>query len=164
MNYKITLAALGSYNILACGQRLASIILENSGANAVVYGTIPPPALVFSGKLTTGSAVVTKNPEVAGNWQARDVVEGMSVTGTGIPANTTVLSVVNDQITLSANATTTDPVDLTFGFPAIDATTGITLAAGARVELVAYEEGMLQQGLRLYSTAGSTVKIFKRLQ
>ena len=63
------------------------------------------PRQIFSGNLTNGSATVTGVPLA----NAALVQPGQGVTGTGIPANTTVLSVNANTgvIVLSANATAT---------------------------------------------------------
>lgn len=67
-----------------------------------------------TGNTTSGSAIVT------GMSFTRSLAPGMTVTGTGIPASTTIASVNSaTQITLSANATATNTgVTLTFKFPA----------------------------------------------
>src|SRR5262249_34294004 len=61
----------------------------------------PYQALVFSGTLTSGSAIVT------GINRLTKLAAGQTVTGTGIPAGTTIKSVDSSTstITLSANAT-----------------------------------------------------------
>lgn len=61
---------------------------------------------------TNGSAVVT----TTNNFNTSGIKANMSVTGSGIPADTYVVSVdSNTQVTLSANATASAAVTLTFG-------------------------------------------------
>lgn len=63
----------------------------------------------FNASITSGSKVVT------GIGYTSFMFVGMSVTGTGIPAGTTILSIdSNTQVTLSANATATQTSYLTF--------------------------------------------------
>lgn len=65
--------------------------------------------LTSTGTLSNGSAVVT------GITNTINISPGLAVSGTGIPANTTVLSVDSaTQITLSANATATGAQSLTY--------------------------------------------------
>lgn len=64
-----------------------------------------------TGTTTNGSAVITGVTNAV-----EDIQVGQYVFGTGIPANTTVLSVdSNTQITLSANATASASVSIRFG-------------------------------------------------
>lgn len=70
------------------------------------------PAVVYTGNTTSGTATVTGLLPVA----LQNVTVGAIVTGTGIPAATTVIGIgTNNTITLSANATATNAaVALTF--------------------------------------------------
>lgn len=67
-----------------------------------------------TGTTTSGSTAVTLAAANA------DVRTGMLVTGTGIAANTVVAAVSGTSVTLSANATASDTVTLTFvGYPEV---------------------------------------------
>lgn len=68
-----------------------------------------------AGCITTISTAIVTVDTALGNFA--NVLKGMTVTGTGIPASTTVLSVDSEsQITLSANATASNaPLTLSFG-------------------------------------------------
>lgn len=77
-------------------------------------------ATILTGATTNASAVVSLaalgiSATQAANL-AKQVQVGMQVTGTGVPASTTVIAVnsVNGTITLSANATATGTAALTF--------------------------------------------------
>lgn len=73
----------------------------------------PAPATFgLNGTLTNASAVVTAISSTDG------MITGRGVTGTGVPANTTILSIDSaTQITLSANATASGVNALTFAGP-----------------------------------------------
>ena len=87
--------------------------------SAVTAGTLSfvkafPEITVASCTTTNGSAVVT----TTGSFTTSGVVAGQKVTGTGIPANTYVLTKDSaTQITLSSNATAAGTVTLTFPGP-----------------------------------------------
>lgn len=84
---------------------------------------------VTTGNITNGSAAVSAIPSTRG------LFPGLSITGTGIPINTTILNVVDENnITLSANATAT-----TTGV----ALTSAILAPGAnsRIDLISINQG-----------------------
>lgn len=81
-----------------------------------IVGLVPDTQIVTqsTGTTTSGSTAVTltsTNP---------DVRTGMLVTGTGIAANTVVAAVSGTSVTLSANATASGTVTLTFnGYPEV---------------------------------------------
>lgn len=63
-------------------------------------------SLGFTGSITSGSnqaTVVTNGSVLAANFQV-----GYTITGTGIPANTTITAITGSTLTLSANATATN--------------------------------------------------------
>ncbi|MGD0321965.1 MAG: cell wall-binding repeat-containing protein [Acidimicrobiales bacterium] len=98
-------------------QPISPFTLTEATAGAVAIGTvcftITPSTFSVGGSTdTTGSAIVT----TTGSFFA--VAAGMGVTGTGIPAATTVASVQSDtHITLSAVATSTNAgITLTFSY------------------------------------------------
>lgn len=68
-----------------------------------VDGTYEELAATFTGSITNGSATVSTLSIPIGNF-----IAGQGITGTGIPANTTVLTVGASTLTLSANATATN--------------------------------------------------------
>lgn len=78
-----------------------------SGKGTVFSIGTPASTVVITANLTSGSAVLASPSSTAG------ILVGMSVTGTGVPALSTVISL--SPITLSANATATGTaVTLTF--------------------------------------------------
>lgn len=80
------------------------------------------PSQVWLANTTNGSATVTFPASQAIQWGQLEV--GMTVTGTGIAASTTVIGInaAGNSLTLSANATATNSnVSLTFG-PAVQYT------------------------------------------
>lgn len=97
---------------------LIAATLNNTVKLQKVIGT----AEVFSGSTTNAStAVVTTR---------KGLVIGQSVTGTGIPASTTVAAVTDTGFTLSAAATATGTIDITLS-GAADITAAATVAATA---------------------------------
>lgn len=85
----------------------------------MVAGRTTEPRTVSSLTKTSGSAAVTA---AAGTFSSEDV--GRTVTGTGIPAGTTVLSVASGTAaTLSANASASNTAAATLG-PATAASAG----------------------------------------
>jgi len=81
-----------------------------------IVGLVPDTQIVTqsTGTTTSGSTAVTL---AAAN---SDVRTGMLVTGTGIAANTVVAAVSGTSVTLSANATASGTVTLTFnGYPEV---------------------------------------------
>lgn len=86
-----------------------SVVFDNVTGRISAISSVP---IFFEGTLTNASDVVTM-------VNTSGVEVGQSVTGTGIPANTTVLAVTpNTSIQLSANATASGLQDLTFLSPA----------------------------------------------
>ena len=98
---------------------------------------------------TSGTATVSKAVDAF-----KSVRPGDSVTGTGIPANTKVLSVTvnGSSIVLTANASETGTPDLTFTQPPVDATLYILsidhIVNGSQLRIVP----------RLYQFDGTQVK------
>ena len=66
----------------------------------IAYVTVNPPIAIL-GDITSGSAIIA-NVNFTGNLQA-----GMAITGSGIPAGTTVFGIGESTITISQNATAT---------------------------------------------------------
>lgn len=102
---------------------IATSILRNVHGEAVIKfvgtgtATVTIPNLIVKttkkANTTSGSAIITLTG-VSGNDNIGIVVGG-AVTGSGIPASTTVLSISGRTVTLSANATATaSDVTLTF--------------------------------------------------
>ncbi len=94
----------------AAGTRLTAMTFNTSGAltapTAAVasagFDPVPAPISVVGASVTTGSAVVT-GPSTVG------LLAGATVTGTGIPAGTTIASIDSaNQFTMSAAATATN--------------------------------------------------------
>jgi hypothetical protein len=88
----------------------AQVIVVGRGTNGTIAGAVTftvPTTAYASCTTTNGSAVVTMASTTG-------LSAGMPITGTGIPASTTILSVDSaTQITLSANATASGTVTLT---------------------------------------------------
>lgn len=57
----------------------------------------------FTGILTSGSPTITSASSTSG------IILGQNIFGTGIPANTTILSATSNSVTMSANATASTP-------------------------------------------------------
>lgn len=68
---------------------------------AVAIDGLNPAATAFAGNTTNGSATVSSVSSMTG------ITVGSIITGTGIPANTTVLTASTTSFTMSANATAT---------------------------------------------------------
>jgi hypothetical protein len=94
----------------------------------VITGTgIPASTLTVTGTITSGSAVVTNLSGITNilgqGGSPGQLSPGTTVSGTGIPTGTTVTTVNNtatlstSTLTLSANATTSGTVSLTFAVP-----------------------------------------------
>jgi hypothetical protein len=96
-----------------------SITLSNpatgSGAQTLY---VTPTTIQASGALSSGSTAVTGLANTSG------LTIGDAVTGTGIPANTTIAAIAATSVTLSQNATSSGTHDLTFSVPAQCANNG----------------------------------------
>jgi len=88
--------------------------LATAYENTALQAVIPPSGTagtVASCTTTNGSPIVT----TTNSFTTSNIVAGMGVTGTGIPGSTTVLYVISaTELLLSANATATGTVTLTF--------------------------------------------------
>jgi hypothetical protein len=74
------------------------------------------PKIEYKNGSTTGDTTIT-SPVLANVPDTTNVEAGMFVTGTGVPAGTTVLSTTADSITMSANATATaSDIAIAYGF------------------------------------------------
>ena len=103
-----------------------SLSLGNVDANTGMPTLAGPyQTFVFTGTLTSGSATVTGIGSMTG------LVAGEDITGTGIPAGTTILAVSSstDNITLSANATATGSQSLAAANPKAVADPDLLMAA-----------------------------------
>jgi hypothetical protein len=93
--------------------------MASKSYTAIVTGAVTTRADASCGT-TNNSAVVTDAAAVAG-----DV--GKPVSGTGIPAGTTIISVVpGTSFTMSQNATATGTITATVGYTPVDAGSGKT--------------------------------------
>ena len=97
------------------GQNLTHI--DSSINTAVLYGTFPGGAMSPVGQFTASVALISTNVGTITGSDTR-VYAGQLVTGTGIPANTTVVSALpvagNTAVTFSQAATVTSTQTLTF--------------------------------------------------
>ena len=98
-----------------------------------VIDVVPDTSIVTTATATTtsGSTAVTLSAANA------DILKFMAISGTGIAANTTVAAISGTSLTLSANATASGTVTLTFvGYPELVCkwnapnVTGQTVAGG----------------------------------
>lgn len=169
MNYTVTLAAAGTFDILPGPGRIAALVVENTGAGDAYYGrrpkhtatskllgrapeTTPMSATEFH--VDAGCGVNVRQGMVPGDHIA--FLAGTYVTGVRQFGSSYLVEV---NIGLDVDITQND----TFSFtePAVNNSTGITLASG-QIErfTAAWGNEFLQQGLRVYSTAGCVLKIF----
>jgi len=87
-------------------------------------------SVTASGTLSTGFATITGLPSTV----LQSLEPGFQVTGTGVPASTTVLTVIAGVVTMSHNATATGAESLTFTNPNPGAQdVGVVAAASAGV-------------------------------
>jgi hypothetical protein len=113
--------------------------------------TGPPTTYTTNGTTTASSTSVTGVASASSKIKV-----GASVTGTGIPASTTVAAVSGTTVTLSAAATAAGTVSLTFtqtiSALVID---GVTVVANDRI-LVKNQTASEQNGIYYVSTLGTT--------
>ena len=99
-------------------------LYDPSTGQWLVQTTSEVPPLTFMGALTMGSASVTYPSTTMG------LVIGQTITGTGIPAGTTILAINSSTtLTLSANATATGTQSLSAAPPPFWFTSGTTFPA-----------------------------------
>ena len=94
------------------GQNLASI--SNDTNTPVLIGDITALNMQQVGVFTDSGTTTAFSPTVTLAAANTLIGAGQTVTGTGIPANTTVVSIVTTTLTLSNNATGSATVTLTF--------------------------------------------------
>jgi Bacterial Ig-like domain len=131
----------------------------------VITGTgIPASALTVTGTITSGSAVVTGLSSITNilgqGGAAGSLTPGTTVTGTGIPAGTTVTTVNNtatlssSTLTLSANATSSGTVSLTFSVP-----TTILSVSGSTITMSANATASGTEAIAIQSIIPTTAPI-----
>jgi hypothetical protein len=94
------------------GQNLASISNDNN--TPVLIGDITALTMQQVGVFTDSGSTINLSPTVTLAAANPLIGAGQTVTGSGIPANTTVVSISTTTLTLSNNATATATVTLTF--------------------------------------------------
>ena len=94
------------------GQNLASISNDNN--TPVLIGDITALTMQQVGVFTDSGSTTNLSPTVTLAAANPLIGAGQTVTGSGIPANTTVVSISTTTLTLSNNATATATVTLTF--------------------------------------------------
>jgi hypothetical protein len=94
------------------GQNLASI--DNDNNTPVLIGDITALSMQQVGVFTDSGTTTALSPTVTLAAANPLIGAGQTVTGTGIPANTTVVSISSTTLTLSNNATASGTVVLTF--------------------------------------------------
>lgn len=105
-------------------------VLKNTANEAVVRAVGDGAATITKASLTTSSsqsAVLTTGSPVIRVGTPLGIVVGGTVTGTGIPGATTVLSINQSDVTLSANATATGSEALTFQSQVADANSTLAI-------------------------------------
>ena len=105
----------GSGNTLLLAHPGENLELIDSSANTpVLGGPITGGAMSKIGVFTDSATTVTGSPSVTLAASNLLIGAGQSVTGTGIPTGTTVVSISTTTVVLSANATANGTVTLTF--------------------------------------------------
>ena len=105
----------GSGNTLLLAHPGQNLDLIDSSTNTpVLGGPITGGAMSKIGVFTDSATTVTGSPSVTLAASNLLIGAGQSVTGTGIPSGTTVVSVSTTTVVLSANATANGTVTLTF--------------------------------------------------
>ena len=139
--YQVGSSKTGAFTKAGTGTLYLNATQMYNGATTVKAGTLGlgVPAVSSSsqtGTTTTNGAIVTAMTSTAG------LVPGQAVSGTGIPASTTLLGIVSaTSIQLSANATAAGTNTLTFGTyagsttGALSANSRVILAAGATLDV-----------------------------
>jgi len=89
-------------------------LIDNNVNTSVLGGDITGTSMAPIGVFTDSATTVNGNPVVTLAAANILIGAGQLVTGTGIPANTTVVSVSTTSVTLSNNATASGTVTLTF--------------------------------------------------
>lgn len=110
--------------------------------------------------LTNGSPTIT-----ASGGNELKIMRGMKVSGTGIPANTTVSTVNSGSVTLNNNATTTGTQTITFKLPASTAYSVYAVLAGGVValrfqsisEVTAWQDGWEVNNATINSGDGNSI-------
>jgi YVTN family beta-propeller protein len=87
------------YGVMTADGKRAFILNNGDNTVSVVNSQTNQLDGTFTGTTTAGSPTITAVPNIAG------LTAGLSVSGNGIPAGTTILSATGSTVTLSANAT-----------------------------------------------------------
>jgi len=167
MNFTVTLAATGSVVIQSELHGIAALVIENSGAGDAYYGD-PGVVIDLAGADYGANASTPGSPDIVwgSSVDLTGVRQGMVLSGSmavAFPATSKVLSVNGNKITMDGNATSTEGAEDCIFTSVLDDTTGITIAAGSTERFSsAWGSRFLQQGMKIYSTDGTTLKIFKR--
>jgi len=101
-------------NLLLAHPGQNGALIDNNVNTPVLGGNITGTSLSPIGVFTDSATTVNGNPVVTLAAANILIGAGQLVTGTGIPANTTVVSVSTTSVTLSNNATASGTVTLTF--------------------------------------------------
>jgi hypothetical protein len=128
------------------GQNLVSISNDNN--TPVLIGDITALTMQQVGVFTDSGSTINLSPTVTLAAANPLIGAGQTVTGSGIPANTTVVSISTTTLTLSNNATATATVTLTFN-------NNITVSGGV-VSLHPYLFVYGNNGLIQNCSAGNT--------
>lgn len=94
------------------GQNLAAI--DNTTNTPVLIGDINGSTMSQIGVFTTSVTTVNGSPNLTLPSDNSLIGSGQTVTGTGIPANTTIISVSGTTVIMSANATASGSITATF--------------------------------------------------
>jgi len=106
-------AGSGSSTLVAHpGQNLAAI--DSTANTPVLIGSITGSSMSQIGVFTDSVTTVSGSPDITIAAINLNIGAGQSITGSGIPADTTVVSVSGTTITMSANASASATVTATF--------------------------------------------------
>jgi hypothetical protein len=137
-------------------------------ANTATKQRLSPISVVgtqYLGVKTTGTITSGSN-QLTTLASTNAIVTGMTITGTGIPAGTTVSSIVGTTVTMSANATaSTVGVSVTFVTPATITIAGTTYSFAAAEDTSTGKVGVSVTGtaaVDIALTAQSIVRVINR--
>ncbi len=106
-----------NFGTFTSSAKQTSVVANLTATSITFNGTTDFATTTFTGTTTNGSANVTVT-------SATGLVVGQNVAGPGIPAGTTIVSIVGTTVTLSQNATASATVMLTATPASLTATTG----------------------------------------
>lgn len=159
LHYPIALNA-SSYTLRPpAGRQLSRLVIQPATA-AIKVGPEPRTSLALSGGAGLSGATALTFAPVAGAFPPGfgDLVVGRTLSGSGIPSNTYITSVVGGTVTLSAalSADVTTATALTVADPAVSAA-GLDVAAGGSFEFL--DSWLFAGGITIYAAGSTNVNI-----